>query len=1316
MCKEDRLEKIALLFEDAVEIADVEERRAFMDSACAGDAELLEELERLLKAHYSAGSFMGGNSALGSCTDERDEEEKAASIKPGERLGPYRLVGLIGEGGCSTVYLAEQENPVRRWVALKVIKAGMDTRQIISRFKLERQALAVMDHPGIAKVLDAGATPGGRPFFVMELVRGVEITRHCDEHRLTIAERLELFIEVCHAVLHAHQKGVIHRDIKPENILVCQHDGRPFPKVIDFGIAKVLHHWTLGATPVTLGLPFIGTPAYMSPEQAQATAMDLDTRTDIYSLGALLHELLAGHPPFDHSALTAAGLDEMRRIILTQEPVGPSARFGQLSRGEQDATAFARRTSREELRRAIEGDLEWIVLKAIEKERERRYESAANLAEDLVRHLQQMPVSAAAPTFAYRFSKLMRRNRKAVITMAAVLLLIIVSSIVTGTMAIRAMSSAKLARTLQMAALGAERHSHSALVAMHVSSGLAASQQGNHDMAVLWFASAAKEAGQEHAEYALNIRRAGYWLDHAPIPVGTFQLSSALAVLEFSPDSRYLLAVDKGGNCRVCDCDSQAPLEWSMNIGRVNAAAWHPAGSTLALAVAGRAVQVRNAKNGAVLIEIPGSEDTTAVGFTADGAYLIFGSLTVRAMDLQTGSMLEAEWSHPQSVVGFGNSDRPNIVVSVCLDGQARVLELGNGSGCDLEAVKLPHRYSIRTDSCDNKTNYREDFLEVASLSVPALVAGGNVLATRTGPFEVSMWDLGTGSLLHQFQDLCCSCKFIVSPDGSLLACGLQESRVGLWEVATGRSRGLISSRGACILDIAFGPEGQRLLTAEANGTTRLWSIPEGRASYSTMHHPGEVDKVAFRADGKMVATAQGDGLVRGWVVPGRNPASHALPASQGPKVVRFDPERRNFIASKEPASEAELRQAVVYSAHSRQPIGPTMELDGSLQDAALSSESRMVALALRGADGSGILDFRDPRTGLLRRRVVLPGIPASIAWDLHHERVAAICRSGELIVAAPNSSDFAWLDHGPVSPHRQSNPSVFYTVDSRTMIILTPASSLEVREASTGQLRFPPIRGEREGFWHVAASNDSRKLASTSRDGQVRLWDLLTGACIGSTFSHPGWVYRCRFSPDGTMLVTVCHDGKARVWDLKSGQLSGSPLVHPNEVYDASFTPDGQWVLTACRDGAVRIWVPQTGQLVAPPVSVGAQAFNLEITADGQYAVAGSFADAVHLLALAQLMEQIDCDIDELCLLAETISGCAVEKGIIRKLTTAEWAESFRKLKSSSGTLFRAVHARATCSMPLKVPSSHIAPQAAPLPCPNTGICSPEKCPSAAR
>jgi serine/threonine protein kinase len=434
-----------------------EERAACLTAACAGDAALRQRVEALLQAHERAGDSLDPDVTVKSPPSPDLPLVEPVTEKPGDRIGRYKLLQEIGEGGCGVVYMAEQEQPVRRRVALKVVKLGMDTKQVVARFEAERQVLALMDHPHIAKVLDAGATGTGRPFFVMELVRGVPITEYCDQHNLSTRERLDLFVDICRAVQHAHQKGIIHRDIKPSNILVTLRDGAPVPKVIDFGIAKAIDRPLTEKTVFTRFEQFMGTPAYMSPEQAEMSGLDVDTRSDVYALGVLLYELLTGRTPFDAKRLAEGGVDEIRRIIREEEPPSPSTRISTLDASEQTTVARRRGSEPPKLIHTVRGDLDWIVMKAMEKDRTRRYETANGLAMDIIRFLGNEPIVARPPSNLYRFQKLVRRNKLAVAAAAAIAMALLMGAVVSSWQAVRASRAEAAARQERDAATRARQ-------------------------------------------------------------------------------------------------------------------------------------------------------------------------------------------------------------------------------------------------------------------------------------------------------------------------------------------------------------------------------------------------------------------------------------------------------------------------------------------------------------------------------------------------------------------------------------------------------------------------------------------------------------------------------------------------------------------------------------------------------------------------------------------------------------------------------------------------------------------------------------------
>ena len=1268
MSCDDPSDKIPLLFEECIEITDPVKREAFLNAACAGCAKVRAEIEKLLRAHEASGSFLMGGTPPGKGSGAGNID--VPDFKPGECVGKYRLMGLIGEGSTSTVFLAEQEEPVRRWVALKIVKPGMDTRKVILRFGLERQALALMDHPGIAKLLDAGATSNGRPFFVMELVSGTSITRYCDEHQLTLAERLKLFMEVCNAVFHAHQRGIIHRDLKPDNILVSNVDGRTVLKIVDFGIAKVLSTWgTDNATRTSL-MPFIGTPAYMSPEQVQMDSTALDTRTDIYSLGALLYELLVGHPPFDPEFLMAAGLEEMCRIIRMEEPVAPSERFARMPPADQARIAADRSTSPHELRRNLVGDLDWITVKALEKPRTRRYGTASSFARDIKRHFEHRPVSAAKPSRRYRLAKLVKRQKKLVLTGSIAAALLLTSTILVTISAIQARISEKQAIASELAAMKAEKQSHEAMIAMHVSSGMSAVDHNRPDQAVLWFANAALNAGNSDQQADVNARRAMCWMAETPIPVGAFKLAPGFSDIRFSSDSRFLLALDGTGQWEIWDARIRDSLPWTRVVGPVLEAAWSPVGANLAVITREGVVELYETASGNLLHSIKADSTPASIGFTGDSRYLVFGNSSLHVFDLHTAGMVREIPQLAEAFVGFTFSAESNRIVGVTRDGWANVLPLQTGESTDEPSTAFPHTTSIRSDTCSSRSNYQHEFLRKPRMSMPALAGSDQRLLTRTGVYEVSLWDLDTGNRMQKVESACCSCKFITSQESGTLACGLQGGKIGLWDIFTGKPVQLLPSTGGCILDIAFGMGGKRLVTAGADGLAHVWAVEEGKQVQAPMHHCTDVDSVAFSNNGKLVATAQSDGLVRVWNVFDLEPDEHKASGPAAPTMVHMDPSGNYFILTREPgwsaSPEACISQATVFSAYTGSPIGTTLSYSGCVEAAAFSPDSGMLAVGMAPCDrtDTGRLDFYDITSGLKSfTGFSLPSAPDSVAWNPTNGKVAVLCHNGELLIARPGPDVPQQWNAAYDTDRRYQNQQVAFTPDGATLVCLGRDGRILVRDAATGSVRYPPLVSGVDGFWSFTLSSDNRHMATATIHGQVRIWDLQEGLPAGRELTHPSWVYRCRFSSDRTTLLTAGHDGKVRLWDWQAGRLLSEPMLHPREVYDAVFSPDDNWILTACRDGNIRIWDSQRGQLLAPPVKVGLQAFNVQITPEGGRAVLGNLGNDVSILSLDLLTGELPYDIDELCLIGEVVSSCTIQEGAIRDLTSEEWLDRYNRI-----------------------------------------------------
>jgi len=884
------------IFLEAVERVAHDQWPEFLASACGDDAALRERVEVLLNAHGQYNQMLDGEGIVATL-------DRTVSEGPGTQIGPYKLLQQIGEGGFGVVFMAEQTEPVRRRVALKVIKPGMDTRQVIARFEAERQALALMDHPHIAKVLDAGTTgegtrgqePGassslvagprplvpsaGRPFFVMELVRGIPITEFCDQNHVGVRQRLALFVSVAQAIQHAHQKGVIHRDIKPSNVLVTLHDGVPVAKVIDFGIAKATGQQLTDKTLFTSFAQMIGTPLYMSPEQAEMSGLDVDTRSDIYSLGVLLYELLTGTTPFDKERLKTAGYDEIRRIIREDEPARPSARVSTL--GAAAATVSANRDSDpRRLSRLIRGELDWIVMKALEKDRNRRYETASALVADVQRYLHDEPVQACPPSAWYRFRKLARRN-KAGMTTATVVALAVLLAVGSQSvsyqrigMSLQHEKQAKddLVQTLYyqwIAGAARERTKNRPALAEEMLEQCPPRLRGWewHYVKRLPFAEVLKlphddivnrvawsPDGRLLASGSLKGRvkvwdsRTGTLIVHLPAH------KKFVGSLAFSPDGRFLATGGEDDTVKLWDITQpDGPIrKFPSGTGTtmLQVLEFSPDGRHLAAADRDRKVCLWEVASGSA-VRLP--DDllmTGGLAFTPDGRRLV---------SVNTKGVVKVwEVATRQSVATF-RSDIRAIGDRAAFSRDRRLLAFG----CEDGTVKV-----LRTEPLEEVRTLEAHVGEVTGV---AFGAGDERLASAGDDLTVKIWDLRTGqqSLSLDIVERRAN-GLAFSPDGQRLAIGSADGNVQILDgtpLAGLDARPLFTLEGHehAVVGLAYRPDGRRIASASRDGTAKVWDADSGQSLLTFRGHQAGLTSVAWTPDGRWVASASWDETVRVW-------------------------------------------------------------------------------------------------------------------------------------------------------------------------------------------------------------------------------------------------------------------------------------------------------------------------------------------------------------------------------------------------------------------------------------------------------------------
>jgi WD40 repeat protein/serine/threonine protein kinase len=1108
------------IFLGALERSGPAERTAFLEAECRHDQALRRRVEELLHEQAEVGAFLETPAAAGA----RDSTAvlgpggtaliAVVTEKPGDNIGLYKLLQQIGEGGCGVVYMAEQERPVRRRVALKVIKLGMDTKSVIARFEAERQALAMMDHPNIAKVLDAGATETGRPYFVMELVRGIRITEYCDQNHLPTRERLMLFIKVCQAIQHAHQKGIIHRDIKPSNILVTLHDGVPVPKVIDFGIAKATEQRLTEKTLFTEFQSFIGTPVYMSPEQAEMSGLDIDTRSDIYALGVLLYELLVGRTPFDPETLLRAGLDECRRTIREEEPIRPSTRLATLVAADLTTTAQQRHTESLKLIHLLRGDLDWIAMKCLEKDRARRYATANDLAADIQRHLDSEPVEARPPSNLYRFQKFSRRHRGAFAAVAGIAATLVAGAAISAWQAVRATNA-----------------EHRALASQKQESHLR--QQAELERA---------RAEQQNAAARLNEYVADINLAQQSLSAGN--LGRAFQLLnkhQPAPGESDLRGFEWRYLWQLCQGDEHVSLP--TRDGGVQSLAVSPDGEWLATASREgfrEKVNVWNIRSRSLVKSLP-SRGGVSVAFLPRHHALVTAGASVRVW--RTADWSE-EISLPESTGPIAVSPDGARLATGSRDG-VRVWDTATWQHVRL----LPNAYGVMAFAPDGKSLVTDS---KAGLTVWPLQGTGAeiVLDDSTNVFVRS------GPWLRNDRALAFSPdgKWIVAPQNTLSERGVFV--INIWDAQTGRISEMpddpehIEHTGV-ISSLAFSPDGQTLASASMDHSIRLWNFPKRERILTRQGHLSEVWTVAFTPDGRTLVSGAKDG-VKLWPIHDQ-PKDDSLPGTWQPLAISKD--NRTLAALNRQGAVAFWNLATSETEEQFQLGLPRFRFPPSsltiMSAVSISEDFKTVAHAFQ--DGS--VKLWNPETHETNTLKVS---------DRPVELVVLSPDGGTLLTSGRGRNLRLWdLRNGMNTVLATEGHRSLFSRDGRTLASLSRGNTIELWDVASHSLRTNLTVDAQLGFESaVAFSADGRLLAVACSDDTIRLLEVATGRPIGTCTGHKQGVLSVAFAPDGKTLATAIDDSTLKFWNVATQQELLTVRRLGGALRGLVFSPDGRWLV----------------------------------------------------------------------------------------------------------------------------------------------------------